>query len=85
METMRMSAEGERPDTITIMRARAGKWLAKLIRRDGTIEDYDSARNFDLHDRDIAVLTRCAGCSICCCRGEIVALFVVCRLIPRAP
>jgi hypothetical protein len=30
-------------DSITIIRARDGKRMAKLIRADGTIEDYDCA------------------------------------------
>ena len=29
-------------DTVTIIRARRGKRLAKLIRADGTITDYDT-------------------------------------------
>ena len=43
-------------DTITIIRARRGKRLAKLIRADGTIADYDSAFRFDLIERPVANL-----------------------------
>jgi hypothetical protein len=35
-------------DIITVIRTRRGKRLAKLIRADGAIEDYDSAFTFDL-------------------------------------
>ena len=41
-------------DTITIIRARRGKRLAKLIRADGVIEDYDSAFTYDLIPQPIA-------------------------------
>ena len=43
-------------DTITILRARRGKRLAKLIRADGTIEDYDAAARFDLFEMPVADL-----------------------------
>jgi hypothetical protein len=42
-------------DTITIIRAR-GRWLAKLIHADGTIEAYDAARTVDLVEIPIADL-----------------------------
>lgn len=48
-------------DTITILRARRGKRLAKLLRADGTISDYDSAFRFDLIEQavpDLLVLGR---------------------------
>jgi hypothetical protein len=48
-------------DTITIIRARRGKRLAKLIRADGTIADYDRAFRFDLIERiipDSAIIGR---------------------------
>ena len=43
-------------DAITIIRARHGKRLAKLIRADGTIADYDSAFAFDLFTHPVADL-----------------------------
>ncbi len=42
--------------TITILRARGGRRLAKLIRADGTITDYDRARTYDLFAQPIADL-----------------------------
>jgi hypothetical protein len=42
-------------ETITILRAH-GRRLAKLIRADGSIEDYDSARTFDLFEVQVADL-----------------------------
>jgi hypothetical protein len=51
-----MSAvEIARGDTITVLRAR-GRRLAKLIRDDGTIDSYDSARLFDLVSLPVAGL-----------------------------
>ena len=38
-------------DTVTIIRARRGKRLAKLIRADGTMTDYDNAYRYDLIER----------------------------------
>jgi hypothetical protein len=35
------------PDSITVIRSRRRR-LAKLIRADGTVEDYDDAKHFDL-------------------------------------
>jgi len=35
-------------DVVTVIRARRGKRLAKLIRADGAVEDYDAAYTFDL-------------------------------------
>jgi len=43
-------------DTITILRARRGRRLAKLIRVGRTVEDYDSAFRFDLIERAVADL-----------------------------
>jgi hypothetical protein len=43
-------------DTITIIRARRGKRLAKLIRGDGTIADYDSSFTYDFYPRPVANL-----------------------------
>lgn len=43
-------------DSITIIRSRRGKRLAKLIRPDGTVEDYDSAFLYDLIERPVADL-----------------------------
>jgi hypothetical protein len=43
-------------DTITIIRARRGKRLAKLIRADGVIEDYDSSFTYDLFPHPVADL-----------------------------
>jgi hypothetical protein len=40
-------ALGSTADTLTILRSR-GRWLAKLVRTDRTIEGYDRARRFDL-------------------------------------
>jgi hypothetical protein len=47
-------------DTITIIRARGGKRLAKLIRADGTIADYDSAYRYDLIERPVPDLNAVA-------------------------
>jgi hypothetical protein len=46
---------GPASDSITILQAR-GRRLAKLIRGDGRIEDYDAARRFDLMTAPIAGL-----------------------------
>lgn len=43
-------------DIITVIRARRSKRLAKLIRTDGTIADYDNAFRFDLIERPVASL-----------------------------
>lgn len=43
-------------DVITVIRARRSKRLAKLIRTDGTIADYDNAFRFDLIERPVASL-----------------------------
>jgi hypothetical protein len=43
-------------DTITVLRARRGKRLTKMIRTDGTIEGYDSAFVFDLISHPVADL-----------------------------
>jgi len=43
-------------DTITIIRARRGKRLSKLIRADGTIADYDSSFTYDFYPRHVADL-----------------------------
>jgi hypothetical protein len=48
-------------DTVTIIRARRGKRLAKLIRADGTITDYDSAYRFDLIERPAPTLDAVGG------------------------
>ena len=42
-------------DTITTLRARYRR-LAKLIRTDGTINDYDSAMMFDMAENEVADL-----------------------------
>jgi hypothetical protein len=47
-------------DTITIIRSRHGKRLAKLIRADGTVEDYDSAFMYDMIERPVAGLAQIA-------------------------
>ena len=43
-------------DTVTIIRARRGRRLAKLIRADGVIEDYDSSFTYDLFPHPVADL-----------------------------
>jgi hypothetical protein len=43
-------------DTITIIRARRGRRLAKLICADGVIEDYDSSFTYDLFPHPVADL-----------------------------
>lgn len=43
-------------DTLTIIRARRGKRLAKLVRADGTIGDYDNAYSYDLLPQSVADL-----------------------------
>src|SRR5689334_6117383 len=48
-------------DTVTIIRARRGKRLAKLIRADGTIADYDSAYRYDLIERPVPDLNAVAS------------------------
>ena len=67
-------------DIITVIRARRSKRLAKLIRTDGTIADYDAAFRFDLIERPVAgldavctllrQLTRRPDCAIV--RGTVV-------------
>jgi hypothetical protein len=47
MSEHRVTALGMAGDTVTVLRSR-GRRLAKLIGADGTIENYDSARLFDL-------------------------------------
>jgi hypothetical protein len=47
-------------DSLTILHAR-GRRLAKMIRRDGTIDGYDSARHFDLVERPVAALQAVAA------------------------
>jgi hypothetical protein len=42
-----MRRHGHQPDSLTVIRAHSRR-LAKLIRADGTIEDYDEAKHFDL-------------------------------------
>ena len=48
-------------DTLTIIRARRGRRLAKLIRADGTVEDYNSAYRIDLLPQPVADLDTLHG------------------------
>jgi hypothetical protein len=43
-------------DTIVVLRARAGKCLAKRICRDGAVEDYGNAYRFDIFEQPVADL-----------------------------
>src|SRR3954451_34221 len=47
-------------DSVTIIRARYGRRLAKLIWADGTIADYDSAYRYDLIERSVCDLNAMA-------------------------